>query len=125
MALIYPTIWEQGDKKERLSPGYHYKKYVKSIGVPEGQVVTFYANEDRQGEVFANARRDLSPLGFYGVEDRPGCIRIEETSLTEKDHDPGLLERTLRQERQVQILSDGLLSAIGDRKYGRTFRTIG
>ena len=62
MALIYPTIWEQGEQRERITPGYHYKKELKSLVVPAHQVVTIYENEDRQGKkVHASIWWYLSP----------------------------------------------------------------
>ena len=86
MALIYPTIWEQGDKRERLSPGYHYKKRLKSLVVPDSQVVTIYENEDRQGKksmpLYGGTYHHLS---FYGISEHPGLIHVEETGLTELD----------------------------------------
>ena len=86
MALIYPTIWEQGDKRERLGPGYHYKKSLKSLVVPEGQVVTFYALEDRTGEKSLPLHAGTyHHLDFYGIGDRPGVIHVEKTPVESLD----------------------------------------
>ena len=86
MALIYPTIWEQGGKSERLTPGYHYKKYVKSLVIPEGQQVTFYEREDRTGwKSLPMNEGTYHHLYFYGVRERPGVIHVEENRLTSLD----------------------------------------
>ena len=86
MALIYPTIWEQGDKREQLIPGYHYKKNVQSLVVPEGQVVTFYKNEDRRGwKSLPFNEGAYHHLYFHGVETRPGLIHVEENDLKSLD----------------------------------------
>ena len=86
MALIYPTIWEQGDQRERLSPGYHYKKDVKSLVVPDHQRVTLYDNEDRQGNksesLYGGTYHHLS---FYGVSEHPGLVHVEDVGLTDLD----------------------------------------
>ena len=86
MALIYPTIWEQGDKREQLTLGYHYKKEVKSLVVPDNQVVTIYENEDRQGKksmpLYGGTYHHLY---FYGISDWPGLVHVEETGLTALD----------------------------------------
>ena len=86
MALIYSTIWEQGDKKEVLSLGYHYKKRVKSLVVPDHQRVTIYENEDRQGKksmpLYGGTYHHLY---FYGISDRPGLIHVEDVGLTALD----------------------------------------
>ena len=86
MAIIYPTIWEQGDKREQLAPGYHYKKEVKSLVVPDNQVVTIYENEDRQGKksmpLYGGAYHHLY---FYGIGDRPGLVHVAESGLTQLD----------------------------------------
>ena len=86
MAIIYPTIWEQGDKREQLTPGYHYKREVKSLVVPDNQVVTIYENEDRQGKksmpLYGGTYHHLY---FYGISDHPGLIHIEESGLTALD----------------------------------------
>ena len=86
MALIYPTIWEQGDQREQLLPGYHYKKDVKSLVVPDHQRVTLYDNEDRQG----NRSESLyggtyHHLAFYGVSEHPGLVHVEDVGLTDLD----------------------------------------
>ena len=85
--LIYPKIWEQGVEFERVGPGYHYKqRNVKSIVVPEGQVVTFYEHQDRTGKkslpFYEGAYHHLD---FYGVGSSPGVIHVEETELTTLD----------------------------------------
>ena len=86
MALIYPTIWEQGDKREQLTPGYHYKKNVQSLVVPEGQAVTFYKNEDRRGwKSLPFNEGAYHHLYFHGVETRPGLIHVEENDLKSLD----------------------------------------
>ena len=86
MALIYDTIWEQGDEHERLSPGYHYKKDVKSLVIPDHQRVTLYDNEDRQGNksepLYAGSYHHLS---FYGVSEKPGLVHVEDVGLTDLD----------------------------------------
>ena len=57
-----------------LSLGYHYKKRVKSLVVPDHQRVTIYENEDRQG------KKSMSLYGgtyhhlyFYGIKENPGA----------------------------------------------------
>ena len=82
MALIYPTIWEQGDKRERLTPGYHYKKNVASMVVPEGQCVTLYHDENLDGKkgLPMNEGR-YHHLYFYGIPKRPGIVHVEENGL--------------------------------------------
>ena len=86
MALIYPTIWEQGGQPESLSPGYHYKKHVQSLAVPDHQVVTIYENEDRQGKksmpLYGGTYHHLY---FYSISDRPGLIHVKDCGLTELD----------------------------------------
>ena len=86
MALIYPTIWEQGDRREQLTPGYHYKKHVESLVVPEHQVVTIYKHEDRQGQksmpLYGGTYHHLY---FYGIGDHPGLIHVEDCGLTALD----------------------------------------
>ena len=86
MALIYPTIWEQGDKREQLTPGYHYKKNVQSLVVPAGQQVTIYENEDRTGRKSLPLHEgNYHHLYFYGIKDHPGVIHVEENGLTSLD----------------------------------------
>ena len=86
MALIYDTIWEQGDQREQLSPGYHYRKDVKSLVVPDHQRVTLYDNEDRQGNksesLYGGTYHHLS---FYGVSESPGLVHVEDVGLTDLD----------------------------------------
>ena len=86
MALIYPTIWEQGEQRERITPGYHYKKELKSLVIPAHQVVTIYENEDRQGKksmpLYGGTYHHLS---FYDITERPGLIHVEDCGLTDLD----------------------------------------
>ena len=86
MALIYPTIWEQGGKYEQLIPGYHYKKTVQSLVVPEGQVVTIYEREDRTGwKSLPLNEGTYHHLYFHEIKDRPGVIHVQENGLTTLD----------------------------------------
>ena len=86
MALIYPTIWEMGDKREQIGPGYHYKKRVRSLVVPEGQVVTIYENQDRTGKKSVPLHEGAyHHLAFYGIGDWPGVVHVEESGLTSLD----------------------------------------
>ena len=86
MALIYPTIWEQGDKREQLTSGYHYKKEVLSLVVPQGQQVTIYENEDRTGKKsYVLYEGTYHHLYFYDIGERPGVIHVEENGLTALD----------------------------------------
>ena len=86
MALIYPTIWEQGDRREQLTPGYHYKKHVKSLVVPEGQQVTIYENEDRTGKHSLPLHEGTyHHLYFHGIGEYPGLIHVEKNGLTSLD----------------------------------------
>ena len=86
MALIYRKIWEQGDKREQLSAGYHYKKEVRSLVVPEGQTVTFYEREDRTGRKSLPMNEGTyHHLDFYGVKDKPGVVHVETNGLTSLD----------------------------------------
>ena len=86
MALIYPTIWEQGNERKQLTPGYHYKQTVKSLVVPEGQVVTIYKNEDRRGEKSLPFHEGTyHHLYFYGISEKPGVVHVEENGLKSLD----------------------------------------
>ena len=86
MALIYPTIWEQGSEREQLVPGYHYKKCVKSLVVPEGQTVTCYQREDRTGSKSLPMNEGTyHHLDFYGISEKPGVIHVEKNGLTSLD----------------------------------------
>ena len=128
MALIYPTIWEQGGKAEQLVPGYHYKKHVQSLVVPEGQVVTIYRNQDRQGRKSMPFNEGTyHHLDFYGVNHRPGVIHVEENGLTTLDlveigwwvtYDPELAKRTHDKEGRYPMT---YTIPIGDRRGGEDF----
>ena len=122
MALIYPTIWEQGNKRERLIPGYHYKKHVKSLVVPEGQTVTIYKNEDRRGKKSLPFHEGTyHHLYFYGVDDHPGVVHVEENGLKSLDlitvgwdvaYDPKDKSKKFTMRYSLPI---------GDRKHGEDF----
>ena len=82
---IYEKIWKYGTKHE-LSVGYHYKKKIRSIIVPEGQVVTFYHNQDRTGKKSRKFYEgEYYDLSFYDVSKNIGVIHIESTELTKFD----------------------------------------
>ena len=49
MALLHKSGWLLDKKPVQLPLGYHYDQSVRSVVIPEGQQVTFYTNEDRQG----------------------------------------------------------------------------
>ena len=128
MALIYPTIWEQGDKREQLTPGYHYKKHVQSLVVPEGQVVTFYEREDRTGKKSLPMNQGTyHHLYFYGVDDKPGVIHVEKNGLSTLDlveigwnatYDEAAAKRTNGKEGRYPMYYS---IPIGDRRAGEDF----
>ena len=128
MALIYPTIWEQGDKRERLTPGYHYKKHVNSLVVPEGQVVTVYENQDRTGKKsYPLNEGTYHHLAFYGISDNPGVFHVEENGLTALDlveigwwvtYDEALSKKTHGKEGRYPMTYS---LPTGDRKQGEDF----
>ena len=47
MALIYPTIWEQGDKKEQLTPG---------LPLQEARQESWWCLKARQVTIYENGR---------------------------------------------------------------------
>ena len=121
--LVYPTIWE-GGKFNQLGPGYHYKQTsVQSIVVPEGQVVTFYKNQDRTGwKSPPFYEGTYHHLYFYGVKENPGVIHIERTKLTALDmveigwdihYDPKDYSRAYPMSYKLPI---------GDREYKEDFK---
>ena len=128
MALIYPTIWELGDKREQLVPGYHYKKHVQSLVVPEGQVVTIYENQDRQGRKSLPFNEGAyHHLSFYGISDKPGVIHVEENDLTSLDlveigwwatYDENRAKETGGKEGRYPM---AYAIPIGDRTFGEDF----
>ena len=86
MALLHKSGWLLDKEPVRLTPGYHYKQRVRSIIIPEGQMVTFYENEDRQGfksKIFYEG--EYMDISWYGVHGKPGVVHIEETGLRAKD----------------------------------------
>ena len=87
MAIIYDSIWEQGNKLKQLTPGYHYKKKVASLVVPEGQQVTLYENQDRTGKKTLPLREGTyHHLNFYGIgSHNPGIVHVEENGLESLD----------------------------------------
>ena len=119
MALIYPTIWEQGDKREQLLPGYHYKKEVRSLVVPEGQMVTFFEREDRTGyKSLPMHEGTYHHLYFYGVRERPGVVLVEKVEITSND----LVEIGWNNEYEKGKKYPMYYSIpIGDRKKGEDF----
>ena len=128
MAIIYPTIWEQGDKRERLSLGYHYKKHVKSLVVPEGQIVTIYENQDRTGRKSLPLHAgNYHHLSFYGISENPGVVHIEKTGVRlldlveigwNIDYDKELMKRTRGREGKYPIY---YAVPIGDKRQGVDF----
>lgn len=106
MAKIFEQHWK-GGKHIVLPPGYHYWQEIrKKIGsirtliVPENQVVTIYKNQDRKGnkslpfhageyldmDFYQNhivgQSRSLSERGQHNIGGRhPGLIHVEQTPL--------------------------------------------
>ena len=86
MALLHKSGWLQDKEPKQLHPGWHYKKSVRSIVVPEGQIVTFYENQDQKGfksRLFYEG--EYLDVSWYGVKQEPGAIHIEKTELRSQD----------------------------------------
>ena len=86
MALLHKSSWLQDKKPTQLGPGYHYDQSVRSIVVPEGQQVTFYENQDRQGfksKIFYEG--EYADISWYGIHQKPGVVHIEQTGLRSND----------------------------------------
>ena len=86
MALLHKKGWLLDKEPTQLALGYHYDQHVRSIVIPEGQQVTFYENEDRQGfksrTFYEGEYLDIS---FHGAPLHPGVVHVEKTDLTRMD----------------------------------------
>ena len=86
MALLHKKGWLLDKDPTQLALGYHYDQSVRSIVIPEGQMVTFYENEDRQGfksRIFYEG--EYLDISFHGAPLHPGVVHVEKTDLTKMD----------------------------------------
>ena len=121
MALTWNKIWQHGTKKQ-LVPGYHYKENVASLVVPEGQVVTFYENQDRTGKKsFPLNEGTYHHLEFYGIEHKSGVIHVEENGLSSHDLVEVGWYTVYDKNKKDGIYPMAYSLPIGDRRYGEDF----
>lgn len=79
------TDWVNGHH-QNLGPGQHYFQRCRSVQVPAGEVVTFYASQDLNGwKSRPFYEGDYNDLSFYGVPEMPGIIEIQSTDFKQTD----------------------------------------
>lgn len=79
------TDWQNGNH-QNLGVGQHFFQRCRSVHIPEGEIVTFYHEQDVDGPKSRQFfEGDYNDLSFYGVPEMPGIIEVVKTKLRKTD----------------------------------------